>query len=255
MRSIYFVALNTFKELTRDKTFYVLFVFGIFMLGFSMALAQLTATEQHRLTVDFGLTGIHLSVVALSIFAGSTLVFRELEKKTILYLLSKPISRGQFLIGKFLGLFVINFITVAALGAMLVFLFKVIEWQTNLVFYKALFGIILESILLLSITLFLGVLVRPTLVVTVSICLFLIGHWMNGFKALMVDSSSTAMRKLSEFLPSFLPNLENFNWRNHVIENYPVTMGDVMNASLYCIFWCMIFFSLSYFTFRRKDFV
>lgn len=255
MRSIYFVALNTFKELARDKTFYILFAFGIIMLGFSMVLAQLTATEQHRLTVDFGLTGIHIAVVALSIFAGSTLVFRELEKKTVLFLLSKPINREQFLIGKFVGLLVINLLTILGLALMLIILFHVIGWQMNSIFYISLVGIILEAMVLLSITLFLGVLVRPTLVVTISVCLFLIGHWMNGFKALMADSESVAMRKLSEILPSFLPNLENFNWRNQVVENIPVSFADLGNSALYCLFWCLILFSMSYFAFRRKDFV
>lgn len=255
MKSIYFVAYNTFKELVRDKTFYILLAFGFIMVGFSMVLAQLTVNEQQRLTVDFGLTGIHIAVVALSIFAGSTLVYRELEKKTVLYLLSKPIGRGQFLIGKYLGLFVINLLMVVMLSLILMVLLHFVRWQINVVFLKALFGIIIESSVILSITLLLGVVMRPTLAVTITICLFLIGHWMNGFKELMKDSGNMVMKKLSEKLPLILPNLENFNWRNHVIDNIEVNVAELINSSLYGFFWCGLLFSLTYIAFRRKDFV
>src|SRR5690242_18056019 len=107
MKAILQVAHNTFIEIARDKIFSILFIFAIFMMGFSLVLGQLTTLEQHRLTVDFGLSAVQIIISALSIFSGCTLVFREIEKKTILYLLSKPISRSEFLLGKFFGLFLI----------------------------------------------------------------------------------------------------------------------------------------------------
>lgn len=255
MKAIYFVAINTFKEIARDKTFFILFIFAIIFMGFAMVLGQLTTMEQYRLTVDFGLAGVQLTVVALSIFSGSTLVFRELEKKTILYLLAKPISRSQFLLGKFIGLFLIISVMIIALMLMLLGLFQFIGWEANDIFFKSIYGIVLESMLLLSITMWLGVSIRPTLVVAISISIFLIGHWLNGFKLLVKDGTSQALKAFSEIIFHVLPNLENFNWRNHVIDNKAVDFAELMNASIYAFCWCLILISVAYFFFRRKDFV
>ncbi len=255
MRAIVHVAHNTFIEIARDKTFSILFVFAIFMMGFSLVLGQLTSLEQHRLTVDFGLAAVQIVIAVLSVFSGSTLVFREIEKKTILYLLSKPISRSEFLLGKILGLFAIIVVMVAALTIMLIGLFAFIGWSVNDVFYKAIFGILLEAMVLLSITLLLGTLVRPTLVVAISISFFLVGHWLNGFKLLVKDGTSQFLKILSDIIFHVFPNFENFNWRNYVVDQQPVEITEVASATMYAICWCLIFVSIAYLGFRRKDFV
>ncbi len=84
MRPVWVLALNTYKEVIRDRILYALILFAVLLIGLSLALGQLSFAEQARISANFGLTGIHLVVVALAIFVGSNLVYKEIEKKTIM---------------------------------------------------------------------------------------------------------------------------------------------------------------------------
>src|ERR1044071_5461067 len=104
MRPIWILAVNTFREVIRDRILYALIVFAILLIGLSLALGQLSFAEQARISANFGMSAIHLCAVALAIFVGSNLVYKEIEKKTIMTILVRPISRLQFIFGKALGL-------------------------------------------------------------------------------------------------------------------------------------------------------
>src|SRR5689334_11892297 len=104
MRPVLIIAINTFREIVRDRILYGILVGAILLILLSLALGQLSFAEQTRIAANFGFTAIHIGAVIVSIFVGSTLVAREIDKKTILTLFVRPISRQQFLFGKCLGL-------------------------------------------------------------------------------------------------------------------------------------------------------
>src|SRR4051812_6925954 len=107
MHILWVIAKNTFREIIRDRILYGLHIFAILLIGFSLVLGELSFAEQTRISINFGLAGIHLSAITLSIFIGSSLVAKEIEKQTILTLLARPVSRLQFLVGKYLGLIMV----------------------------------------------------------------------------------------------------------------------------------------------------
>src|SRR5215467_3433921 len=98
------IALNTFRENLRDKLLYNLLIFALLMIGSSLILMRLTLGEFHRLILDIGLGSINFFGVLIAIFVGIGLVSKEIEKKTIYTIVSKPVARFQFLLGKYLGL-------------------------------------------------------------------------------------------------------------------------------------------------------
>ncbi len=152
MKSVWVLAKNTFLELIRDRILYGLLVFAVLLIGLSLALGQLSFAEQSRISANFGFTAIHLSMVVLSIFVGSTLVAKELDKKTIFTLLARPLSRPQFLLGKCLGLTMVTLTVVMGLAVMLCFVFLGLSVPIDIQYLTALFGIILESFVLLGLT-------------------------------------------------------------------------------------------------------
>ncbi len=101
---IYAIAVNTFKEAIRDKIFYSLVFFAGLIIGTSILLSMLTLGEGSKIIADISLAGINFFGVIISIFVGIGLVYKELEKKTIYTIISKPIRRSDFLLGKYLGL-------------------------------------------------------------------------------------------------------------------------------------------------------
>ena len=103
MNAVRVIAINTFREIIRDRILYGILVFALLLIGLSLALGQLSFAEQSRISANFGFTGIHLSAAILAIFIGSSLVAREIEKRTIMTLLVRPLTRTQFITASFLG--------------------------------------------------------------------------------------------------------------------------------------------------------
>jgi ABC-type transport system involved in multi-copper enzyme maturation permease subunit len=255
MNQIITIAKNTYKELIRDKALYILIFFAMGLLGLSILLSQLSIHENLRLTTDFGFSGIFLAIVAMTLFVGSTLVYREIDKKTILFLMSYPLSRSQFIMGKFFGFAAMLSTLLLGLGIALASLLFMIAWEPTSAFLIAFYGIFLEILLLLSMTLLFGVIIRPILVVGSVVGLFLIGHGMNGFSEIVARGQNDFLKTLSQILKWTLPNLENMNWMNQVVYAEIVPSRTILFASVYTLGWVIFFLSLAVVLFRRRDFV
>lgn len=255
MNQILVIAQNTYKEMIRDKALFLLIFVAAGLMVLSVLLSQLSIYETLRLTIDFGFSGIFLAIVAMTLFMGSTLVYREIDKKTILFLMSYPVSRSQFIIGKFIGFSLMLCTLLLGLGIALGALLFSLQWEPTISFLIAVYGIFLEIILLLSMTLLFGVIVRPILVVG-SVCgLFLIGHGLNGFSEIVSKGQNEFLKVLSEILKWALPNLENLNWMNQVVYAEVVPAKTILYASVYSLGWVIFFLSIAIVLFRRRDFV
>src|SRR3989338_8878152 len=109
MKHSFRIAWIAIRELLYERVFYLLVLFAAMALVLSLMLGQLTYAEQSKLTLDFMLGGIQLSMVLFSVFMGISLLQRELQMGSIAMVLSKPISRGSFLMGKYLGQISVQF--------------------------------------------------------------------------------------------------------------------------------------------------
>ena len=253
MRPILIIALNTYREIIRDRILYGLFVFAILLIGVSIALGQLSFAEQARISANFGFTAIHLSAVILSIFVGSTLVAREIDKKTILTLLVRPVSRLQFLLGKSLGLSLVILTAITFLAVILCLVFVGVEMPINLLFFKALYGIMLEAILLLGVTVFFSTFCSPFMVVAFTIGLFLIGHWIHSLQFFSEKSASAAFRAMADGIVMIIPDLERFNWRSHFIYGDAISAKELALASGYSFLWFAFLILMTSIIFNRRD--
>jgi len=98
------IARNTFRENIRDKILYNLILFALIMILSSIALGQLTLGLESKMIIDLGLTSVSVFGTLIAIFIGISLVYKELEKRTVYALLAKPVHRWEFIVGKYLGL-------------------------------------------------------------------------------------------------------------------------------------------------------
>ncbi len=96
------IAINTFRELLRNRILTVILLFACVLIGFSLVLASLSLGETKRLVVDFGLAMIEIGGLIAVIFVGGQILFKEIEGRTIYLILSKPIARKDYILGKFL---------------------------------------------------------------------------------------------------------------------------------------------------------
>lgn len=119
MGRVYAIAINTFREAVRDRVLYGVIGLAFGVLLFTLALAQLALYEQRRIILDVGLATISIFAVMVAIFLGSSLLYKEIDRKTLYVILSKPIARSEFLLGKYLGIVLTAATFVALMGGVL----------------------------------------------------------------------------------------------------------------------------------------
>ena len=232
---------------------YGIFVFAILLIVLSLLTAQFSYVERARITMDLGLAGLELSIVILSIFLGATVIFREIDKRTILTLFTKPLDRWQFIIGKFIGLFLLIFILLSSLSLLFFLLLLFVGWSPNLNYLVTMFGFGKEAAVLISVTMAIGILVRPTLSVPISIGIFLIGKSMSSLVFFMTKPDNELFKYLANFLRFTLPDLSRFDWKYLLVQDQSLNYSEFGLSALYCIAWVLVLNSIAIIVFKDKD--
>lgn len=247
------LAVNTYREVIRDRILYSLILFAFMLIGLSLALGQLSFAEQTRISANFGMTAIHLCAVALAVFVGSNLVYKEIEKKTIMTILVRPINRLQFIFGKAMGLAFVILTMLAGLSLILGLVFWGLGQPINLRFVLVLLGILAESLVLLGFTLVFSMITKPLLVVCFSLGIFLIGHWQNSLQFFAEKDEGGTLKALSWVIGHFLPNFERLNWKALVLYDSPLELGAKAAALGNAVAWFALCVWISTLLFMRKD--
>ncbi len=250
----YVVAKNTYIEMIRDRVLYFVVIFSILFMALCFALGQLSYKEIFRLSVSLGLGGIHFCFAGLTIFLGCSVFFREIEKKTIYTLLARPITRGQYLVGKYLGL----------LGILITLLFGFLVCFTLIqvllgldiegTSYYAFVGFFFESAILLAVTFLFSTFAKPFLSITGSLAFFLIGHWIGSFEGILQSNHSKVFYIAAAVLERIFPDLEHLNWRQFAIAKTHVPFTELGYAVGSASLWAAFFFLGALIIFGRKDF-
>src|SRR5689334_23768487 len=110
------IARNTFREAVRDRVLYNLILFALLLIGSAIFIGELSAGQEEKIVVDLGLSAMLLFGAFIAIFVGVGLVYKEIERRTLYAILSKPIGRGQFLLGKYVGLNLTLLVNVVVMG-------------------------------------------------------------------------------------------------------------------------------------------
>src|SRR5438128_12684914 len=110
------IARNAFREAVRDRVLYNLVLFVLLLTAGAIFLGELSAGQETKIIIDLGLSAMLLFGVFIAIFVGVGLVYKEIERRTLYAILAKPIGRGQFLLGKYLGLCLTLLVNVTVMG-------------------------------------------------------------------------------------------------------------------------------------------
>ncbi len=170
------IALNTFKEIVRSKMLYLIAFFALLFLIFSLFLSQLTIWDPTKIIVDFWLAMIEIFWLIATVYVGSQLLFKEIDWKTIFLILSKPISRKDFILWKFLWFsYIISLIIFfQSVIFLLLLVFKWIHIEPLILW--SLFFTFLKLEVLIALVLFLSTFVSNILTIMVSLMVYIISH-------------------------------------------------------------------------------
>ena len=267
MRVIGHVAVNVFKESVRDKVLYNLVVFAVLLMSASYLIGELTAGQDVKIIKDLGLASISVFGLAIAVFIGIGLVWKEVERRSIYALLSKPMRRQEFLLGKYCGLvltLVINVaVMTAAYYAVLAYMQAIsppnlrASWPapaTDPALLKAIALIMLELMLVTAIAVLFSTFSSPFLSAMLTAGVWVIGHFNQDLRDYGATIPSPLAAAIARGVYYVVPNFSAFDIKLQVVHAQAVPFSYIGLTAL-CGFTYIAFVLVgAVIIFSRRDF-
>ena len=250
---IHALAANTFREAIRNKLLYSLLAFSIVMIGAGVLLATLSYVEVEEILQDMGMAAIRLFSAGIAIFVGVGLIHNEVERRTIYTILSKPVSRSEFLVGKWAGLTftVWSQLLLMAIAFAVVSSLAGASLTVDHGWAIALIG--LELMVLVAIATFFSSFTTPMLASLYTFGLWLIGHLSRDLYLLGQQSDRDSVGRLAATLYAVLPDFEIFNKTLEAVHGRPIQDFEIGFAVLYAVGYSGVTLVAAGAIFDRRD--
>ena len=247
------VALNTYREAVRDKILYVLLFFAGATILFSKALGYISVGEDMKIITDISLAAISVFGALIAIFVGTNLVHKEIDKRTIYTILSRPLWRFEFILGKFAGLSLLIATVTVVMGVGAGAYILLLGGTINVMFAEALLLIFWKLVLLTALSVLLSTLTSPILGAIVVLTAYFAGHATGILIDLPGQFDETYAKELVTLLYYAVPNLSNFDiWREYA-NGVAVPHSYVAWTILYGTVYTGMLLFLACIAFHEKD--
>ena len=251
------IARNAFREAVRDRVLYNLVLFVLLLIAGAIFLGELSAGQEAKIIVDLGLSAMLLFGAFIAIFVGVGLVYKEIERRTLYAILSKPIGRGQFLLGKYLGLcltLLIN-VLVMGIGVSLALVYVRRGWNPlALQIWPAILLIYFELMIITAVALLFSSFSSPALSALLTFFVFIIGHFSADLKSLANTGNSAAARLLFRTLYYLLPNLTNFSMITPAAHGVTPSASAFALPTVYMLVYVGVLLAGATLIFSRRNF-
>ena len=266
MKAIGAVAVNVFRESVRDKVLYNLVLFAILLISASYLISELTAGQDVKVIKDLGLSAIAIFGLFMAVFIGVGLVSKEVERRSIYSILSKPIRRETFVFGKYCGLVLTLLVNVSAMTVSLYAVLALFRWfapnwraipeAPNLdpALLKAIFCIFVELMLVTAVALLFSTFSTPMLSAALTFGLWVAGHFnadLKGFGSVVASPFAAAATRTLYYV---LPNFAAFDIKSPVVHGEHVAGSYILLATSYGLVYIALLLTASMVVFARRDF-
>ena len=252
------VARNVFLEVIRDRILYLAGVFALGMVVASIMLPEVAAGTEDKIFLDLGLATINLFTLVVAIFVGTGLVNKEIEKKTVLVLVAKPVSRFEIILGRHFGLAaVIGLLMLVQTGIFIIILtVQGMDFPAGSILVAIAF-MYLEMLLIIAVTIAFGVFTSSLLATLLSFGTYLVGHLSNDLLRLGQLAESQNLQRVVEAMYLVIPDLERLNLKNDAVYGFsgfsasPIMLS--VNA-LYGLLYTALLLVIAGYVFNRRQF-
>ena len=248
------IATNTVREAVRSKLLYMLLFFAILMIFTGVLVSTLSYVEGERILQDVGMASIRLFSVAIAIFVGVGLIHKEVDRRTVYTILSKPLSRAEFLLGKYLGLVLTIWMQMGIMVAAFVGV-SLASAAPLTAAHAASFALTgVELALVVAVATLFSAFTTPMLASFFSVGLWIVGQLTRDLRDLGAASDSAFVKQATAWLHRLLPDLESFNLTVVAAHGLPFSAADVVLGTLYGLGYAAILLVLAVAIFQRRDF-
>ncbi|MEX2147191.1 MAG: ABC transporter permease [Candidatus Rokuibacteriota bacterium] len=251
------VARNAFREAVRDRVLYNLVLFVLLLTVGAIFLGAASASQDAKIIVDLGLSAMLLFGAFIAVFVGVGLVSKEIERRTLYVIFAKPVGRGQFLLGKYLGLCLTLAVNVAVMGAgVALALLYVTRGDTTLAvrLWPAVSLIFMELTILTAVALLFSSFSSPIMSTFAALAVFVIGHLSPDIKAFAEILGSAPATVALNTLYYLLPNLSTYSFITPAAYGVMPPLGYVLGAFGYTVLYDTVLLAAAALVLSKRDF-
>lgn len=266
MKSILTVAWNAYRESVRDKILYNLALFAVGLILFSILLGEWSVFARENVIKDFTLSVMSLFGLLMAVFVGIQLIQKELQRKTVLTLLAKPLPRWHFIVGKYLGLLVVLAINLAGMTLCFFFVLLYVGTAPDKSLLLAIYLIFVEMAVITAVALLFSAFSTPMLSALFTLGVYIAGHLSGDIlnhlafvqkygDRLPGGSASIGMEKIARAVYFLIPNLENFNISARVVYHLPLGPHYALFTTLHGLCFIAAYLLIACLWFNKRDFI
>lgn len=251
------IALNTFKESVRERVLYNLVVFALLLIGAAILFGSISVGIEQIILVNLGLSSISVFGLLMAIFIGIGLVWKEIDKRTIFSILSKPVRRGEFILGKYLGLLLTLIINT---GIMTLGFYAALLYQkrtlapSDLLALEAVYFILLQLAIVVGLALLFSCISTPVLSAVFTFSLYVVGNFLDDIRWFGQETGSSFVESFTSGIYYLLPNFSNFNAISQIAHGEGIPGYLLISNSLYALLYVSILISAAILAFEEREF-
>lgn len=251
--TVFAIATNTYREAIRDRVLYLLLVFGILSILAAKILGYVSIGDELKIIKDISLASISVFGTMIAVFVGTNLIYKEIDKRTIYTILSRPISRRTFVLGKYLGLVMLVGTTTICMATFAAIYIVILGGTLDLIFLAAVILIYWKLLLITAFSVLLSSLTSPILGAIIVLTGYFFGHATGILIDLPPQLAGTSTETIGKLIYFVTPNLSNFDiWQDYA-NGVAVSMNFVGWALIYGTIYTGFVLYLATIAFENKD--
>ena len=255
-RRIGTIAWNAFREAVRDRVLYNLVLFVLALTIVAIFIGELSAAQEAKIIIDLGLSAMLVFGAFISIFVGVGLVYKEIERRTVYAIFAKPVGRGEFLVGKYLGLCLTLLVNVVVMGAGVAIALLYVGGGSKgaLGIWPAVLLIYVELMILTAVALLFSSFSSPALSALLTFFVFIIGHFSADLKTFAASMGTAGARWFFSALFYLLPNLANYSYITPAAHGQMPSSAMILAALVYAVLYITVLLAAATLIFNRRNF-
>lgn len=255
MKTLISIALFSLKENLKTKIYIVLLVFTTLLIFIGLLLTGLSGFEQpQRVLVNTGIATIELFCLFVVLLNSVSLLLQDIETKSIYVILSKPISRSKYIIGKYLGLLLVILVNILIMSVIHICMLKISKWTPTREYFFTMITIFLKVGIIASISILATVtMTSQTAAVITSLLLWIAGHFVSEILFLANKVKILFIQYFLKICCYVIPNFQYFNIKDYFDTPYFLAKFNFGLAIVYFIIYSAIVLTLSCTVFKKKD--
>jgi ABC-type transport system involved in multi-copper enzyme maturation permease subunit len=249
------IAKQTLEDMLRRKILLIVLIVAVGMIALGPSVGFLSPRESSAVLRSLGLAVILIAGLLITILSGIQVIPTEIERRTIYTVLSKPVQRYEFILGKFLGGLTTVFVMIAAMG--IVFL-GVLRWQEGTFATPMLVGVTMtffQMMLLGAMAIFFSTFATPVVNFFMSFGLFIVGNLSTVTESLTTNKNPIT-KSLATIVHYAVPNFGNFNIQNKLIHPEVQIANEqvfVVQNIVYSLVYSAVLLILAILVFDRRE--